>query len=379
MANKRDYYEVLGVSKTASADEIKKAYRKLAKKYHPDVNKEEDAEVKFKEVQEAYEVLSDANKKATYDQFGHAGMDGANGGFGGFGQGGFSGGFGGFEDIFDSFFGGGSRSSGFGGGSTRQGPMQGNDRFMSMNIPFMDAMTGTRKTFNLNVDEQCSHCHGSGAESPSDVQTCATCNGRGRVMQQQRTAFGIFQSEVICPTCQGKGQTVTKECHLCHGAGYENKRMEVELSIPKGISSGQQLRVSGKGERGANGGPNGDLFVEINVQNHPTFLREGSTINITIPISVVEATLGTKLDVPTVHGEVTLNIPEGTQPNQKFKLRGKGAPILNSNSFGDQIVEVKVEIDKSLSKTERDLYQKLKDTTDTKESPFDRFKRAFRR
>lgn len=374
MATKRDYYEVLGVSKSASADEIKKAYRKLAKKYHPDVNKETDAEVKFKEVQEAYEVLSDANKKATYDQFGHAGMDGANAGFGGFGQGDF-GGFGGFQDIFDSFFGGGGQRS----GSTRQGPMQGNDRFMSMNIPFMDAMTGTKKTFNLNVDEQCSHCHGSGAESPSDVQTCSTCNGRGRVLQQQRTAFGVFQSEAVCPTCQGKGQTVTRKCHQCDGAGYETKRMEVDLSIPKGINSGQQLRVMGKGERGVNGGPNGDLFVEINVQNHPTFVREGSTIFMSVPISVVDATLGTKLEIPTVHGDVELTIPEGTQPNQKFKLKAKGAPIINSNNFGDQIVEVKVEIDKSLSKTERELYQELKSTTDTKESPFDRFKRAFRR
>ncbi len=373
MANKRDYYEVLGVSKSASADEIKKAYRKLAKKYHPDVNKEADAEVKFKEVQEAYEVLSDDNKKATYDQFGHAGMDGASGGFGGGFGGGFSGGFG-FEDIFDSFFGGGGRTR-----TSRQGPMQGNDRFMSMSIPFMDAMKGTKKTFTLNVDQQCSHCHGSGAENPSDIKTCSTCNGSGRVLQQQRTAFGVFQSEAICPTCHGEGQEVTNACHQCNGAGFESKRMEVDLSIPKGINTGQQLRVTGKGERGINGGPNGDLFVEIIVEPHRDFQREGSTIYLTVPISVIDATLGTKLDIPTVHGEVTLSIPEGTQPNQKFKLRGKGAPIINSNNFGDQIVEVKVEIDKSLSKTERDLYQQIKNTTDTKESPFDRFKRAFRR
>lgn len=371
MANKRDYYEVLGVSKTASVDEIKKAYRKLAKKYHPDVNKEADAEAKFKEVQEAYEVLSDQNKRATYDQFGHAGMDGASGGFGG----GFSGGFGGFgfEDIFDSFFGSGGRSR------TQTGPMQGNDRFMSITIPFMDAMTGVKKTFTINVDEPCDHCHGSGAESSSDIQTCPTCHGRGRVTQQQRTPFGVFQSETVCPSCQGKGKTVTRACHQCHGSGYENKKIEVDLSIPKGIQSGQQLRVAGKGERGSNGGPNGDLFVEILVQSHKDFVRDGSTIYLTIPISVIDATLGTKLEVPTVHGDVVLNIPEGTQPNQKFKLRGKGAPILNSNSFGDQIVEVKVEIDKSLSKTERDLYTQLRDTKDTKESPFSRFIRAFRR
>lgn len=375
MATKRDYYDVLGVSKSASADEIKKAYRKLAKKYHPDVNKESDAEAKFKEVQEAYEVLSDDSKKATYDQFGHAGMDGASGGFGGGFSGGFGGGFGGFEDIFDSFFGGQSRGS----SSRRQGPMQGNDRFMSMTIPFMDAMNGVKRTFTINVDEQCDHCHGSGAETPHDVKTCETCNGRGRVAQQQRTPFGIFQSEAVCPTCHGTGKQITKECHQCHGSGYESKKIEVELNIPKGIMSGQQLRVTGKGERGQNGGANGDLFVEILVQSHKDFVRDGSTIFLTVPISVVDATLGTKLDIPTVHGEVVLNIPEGTQPNQKFKLKGKGAPILNSSNFGDQIVEVKVEIDKSLSKTERDLYSQLKNTTDTKESPFDRFKRAFKR
>lgn len=374
MANKRDYYEVLGVDRNATPQQIKSAYRKLAKEYHPDRNKAADAEAKFKEVQEAYDVLSDQNKKATYDQFGHAGMDGA-GGFGGAGGFDFGGGFGGFEDIFGSFFGG--RDRGF-GGQRHTGPMRGNDRFMSMTIDFMEAMQGAKKTFTLNVDAECDHCHGSGAETPNDVSTCSTCNGSGRVMSQQRTPFGIFQSESVCPDCQGKGKKVTKTCHQCHGQGYETKKMEVDVTIPKGINTGQQLRVSNKGERGVNGGPNGDLYIEINVRPHNTFVRDGQNIYMSVPISVVDATLGTKLDIPTIHGDVTLNIPEGTQPNQKFKLKGKGVPVINTNNFGDQIVEVKVEIDKSLSKEERNLYQQLKDTPNKKESPFERFKRAFR-
>lgn len=378
MADKRDYYDVLGVNKSASEDEIKKAYRKLAKKFHPDVNKEADAETKFKEVQEAYDVLSDAKKRQTYDQFGHAGMDGAAGfggagGFGGFGQGG----FGGFEDIFESFFGT-QGSRGF-SSQQRTGPQKGNDSFMRMRVSFMEAMHGAKKTINLTVDEPCKHCHGTGADSKEDVKTCTTCHGRGKVLTQQQTMFGVFQTETVCPTCHGTGQEITKKCHLCHGEGHETKRVAVDVTIPKGIQSGQQLRVAGKGEKGRNGGPNGDLYIEIMVENHSTFIREGSTIYITIPISVVEATLGTKVDVPTVHGDVTLTIPEGTQPGTKLKLKGKGAPVLNSNSMGDQIVEVKVEIDNSLSSDERRLYEQLRDTPKKKESPFDKFKRAFRR
>lgn len=373
MANKRDYYEVLGVSKSASDDEIKKAYRKLAKKYHPDVNKEADAEAKFKEVNEAYEVLSDTTKKATYDQFGHAGMDGA----GGFGQGGFSSGFGGFEDIFESFFSG----SGFGGrtSSSQSGPVKGKDRIMRLNISFEEAMQGVSKTVTLNVDETCSHCHGSGAESAHDVTTCPTCKGSGRVLTQQRTMFGVFQSEAVCPQCHGSGKKITKVCHVCQGNGYKSKRVEVDVTIPKGVDSGQQLRVSGKGERGYHGGPNGDLYIEIYVASHKLFERDGSTIYIKVPISAVDATLGTEIDVPTVNGEVTLKIPPGTQPNTKFKLRGKGAPLVNSNYYGDQIVEVDVKIDQSLSKDERQLYEKLRDTPNKKESVFDSFMKAFRK
>lgn len=372
MASKRDYYEVLGISKDASESEIKKAYRNLAKKYHPDVSKEPDAQEKFVEINEAYQILSDPEKKQAYDQFGHAGVDPNQG----FGQGGFSGGYGGFEDIFDSFFGGGFS------GQTRQqantSPRKGQDRFMQMNIDFMDAVFGKVNTINLNVDEQCSHCHGSGAETPQDIQTCSTCNGTGRTVTQQRTMFGVFQSETTCSTCNGTGKQVKRACHLCHGDGYQNKRVAVDVNIPAGIQTGQQLRVAGKGERGSNGGPNGDLYIEIAVKSHPNFKRDGDNIYIKIPISVIEATLGTKKEVPTVHGDVELTIPEGTQYGSKFRLKGKGVNNIRTNKMGDQIVEVDVKIDDSLSKEERKLYEQLQNVTKTEESVFDKFKRAFK-
>lgn len=244
MAEKRDYYEVLGVSKNATPDEIKKAYRKLAMKYHPDVNKDPGAEDKFKEINEAYEVLSDEQKRQTYDQFGHAGMDGA------FNQGGFQGGFtdfGDLGDIFGSFFGGGF-GSGFGGSSRRQSnqPRQGQDRYMQMRIDFMDAIFGKTETISLEVDETCKHCNGSGAESPSDIQTCPTCHGSGYVMSQQRTPFGVIQQQSVCPDCHGTGKKVSRSCHVCHGKGYEHRRVKLDIKIPAGIQTGQQIRIAQK-------------------------------------------------------------------------------------------------------------------------------------
>ena len=264
MADKRDYYEVLGVSKQASADEIKRAYRKKAKQYHPDINKEPGAEEKFKEVQEAYEVLSDANKKATYDRFGHAAFEqGAGNGGGGFG------GFG-FEDvdlgdIFGSFF---------GGGRSRQrnnGPRRGEDRLMRLNIDFMEAVNGVKKDIKVTYDAACGHCNGTGAKNPNDVQTCSRCGGRGTIQQQQNSPFGTFVTETTCPDCNGSGKVVRNKCPHCHGRGYETKTVTVELDIPAGINSNQQLRVAGKGGRGSNGGPNGDLFVEIQVRPHEQY------------------------------------------------------------------------------------------------------------
>lgn len=370
MAEKRDYYEVLGVSKNATPDEIKKAYRKLAMKYHPDRNKEPGAEDKFKEINEAYEVLSDEEKKSRYDQFGHAGVDGNFGGGDPF-SGGFTD-FGDLGDIFGSFFGG-----GFSGQSRRQAnqPRQGNDRIMQMRIDFMDAVFGKTETISLEVDEPCKHCHGTGAESAQDVQTCPHCHGKGYVVQQQRTMFGIAQQQVVCPECHGTGKKVTRACHECHGKGYEHKRVKLDIKIPQGIQSGQQIRIPGKGERGQNGGPNGDLYIEIHVKPHSTFQRQGDDIYIKVPVSAIDVTIGTKIQVPTVYGDVELRIPEGTQPNTKFRLKGKGVKNRRGTQ-GDQYVEVQVEIPKRVSKKERELYEKIR--SGQAESPFEKFKKAFK-
>lgn len=367
MAQKRDFYEILGVSKSASEAEIKKAYRKLAKQYHPDVNKASDASEKFKEVQEAYDVLGDSTKRAQYDQYGHAAFD-QNGGFGG--GAGFD-----MNDIFSQFFGG-----GFGGSSRRTttGPRKGDDRFMSIRISFMEAVFGVDKSVPLNVDETCHVCHGSGAHSKEDIQTCSRCRGSGHITSQQRTPFGVFESTNTCPDCQGTGKKVTRKCEECHGKGYNSKRVDVEIHIPAGIVSGQQLRVSGKGEKGENNGPHGDLYVEIQVTAHSHFKREGNDINVTIPISSLDATLGTQVDVPTVHGDVSLTIPAGTQPNTKFRLRGKGVKDLRSTHYGDQYVEVKVEIPKKVSREQRELFEKIKKTESKSESVFERFKKNFK-
>ncbi|MBQ0066241.1 MAG: molecular chaperone DnaJ [Firmicutes bacterium] len=371
MAEKRDYYEVLGVDKSATADQIKKAYRKLAMKYHPDVNKDPGAEDKFKEINEAYEVLSDEQKRATYDQYGFAGMDG------GFGQGGFQGGFGDFSDlgdIFGSFFGGGF--GGFGGQSRNSNaPRQGNDRMMRMSINFMDSIFGKTETVSLEVDETCKHCNGSGAETPNDVATCSTCRGTGYVMTQQRSPFGVIQQQSVCPDCHGTGKKVTKVCHECNGKGYEHKRVKLDIKIPEGIQSGQQIRIAGKGERGTNGGPNGDLYIEMLVKPHPTFTRQGNDIYMSAPISAIDATIGTTIAVPTVYGDVDLKIPEGTQPNQKFRLKGKGVKTARGGQ-GDQYVEVRIEIPKKLSKKEKELYEQLR--KGQKDNPFERFKKAFK-
>lgn len=377
MATKRDYYEVLGVSKDADATTIKRAYRKLAKTYHPDVNKEPDAEEKFKEVQEAYDVLSDDNKRAAYDRYGHAAFDQNAGGYGG-GAGGFQGGFG-FDDvdlgdIFSSFFGGGSSQR------TRQsGPRRGQDRYMQVEIDFMDAIKGKTMDLKINYDEPCLHCNGTGAESPNDYVTCSRCGGTGQIKTQQRTAFGTFVNQSVCPDCHGTGKVIKNKCKHCHGTGYTNKNITVELKIPAGIDSHQQLRVAGKGSRGANGGPNGDLYVEILVRKHPHFVRDGRNILISIPISAVNATLGCEVDVPTPYGEVSLKIPEGTQPGATLRLRGKGVKDLRSDNYGDELVKVEVKIPTKLSKEEKELYRKILEKNKKKDSFFDNFKKAFKR
>ena len=378
MANKRDYYEVLGLSKGASEDDIKKAYRKLAKKYHPDINKEADAEAKFKEINEAYEVLSDPQKKATYDQFGHAGMDG-------FAGSGFGDGFGGMNmddlgDIFSSFMGGMGGFSGFNFGgrssSRRTGPIKGDNRYMSMDIEFLDAVHGVDKLINITVDKMCKECNGTGAASASDIETCPTCKGAGRVTRQSRTPFGIIQQQTICPDCNGTGKHVKKNCPHCNGQGYTTVKEQVEVSIPAGINTGQQVRRQGYGERGENGGPNGDLYIEVRVKPHKFFLRDGNNIHIKVPISAIDATLGTVVDVPTAYGDVELTVPAGTQPGQQLRLKGYGIKSLRSDNVGDQYVDIQIEIPKKLTREEKELYEKLANRK--KESVFDKFKKNFK-
>lgn len=374
MATKRDYYEVLGIDKSADQDTIKKAYRTLAKKYHPDINKAPEAVEKFKEVQEAYEILSDESKKSLYDRYGHAGVDPqAAGGFGA-GAGGFN--FSDFDvgDIFSSFFGGGRSSS-----ARRNSPMQGDDKYLQMEISFLDAAFGVKKVIALNVDERCQDCNGTGAKGGSDYETCSQCNGTGTVRSQQRTMFGVFESTTTCPKCNGKGKVIKNKCDTCHGEGYTRKKVNVDVNIPAGINSGQQLRIAGKGERGINGGTNGDLYIEIIVAPHKHFTRKGNDIYVTVPISYVDATLGCKLDVPTIHGDVKIDVPSGIQNGQQLRIKGKGIKDLRSNSLGDQYVILDIKVPTKLTKDEKDLYTKLKNIQEKQgDSIFAKFKKAFK-
>lgn len=375
---KRDYYEVLGIDKSASDDEIKKAYRKLAKKYHPDVNKAKDAEEKFKEINEAYEVLSDPQKKQVYDNYGHAGLEGNMGsGFDGFTSG-FSGGFDDLGDIFENIMG---NMGGFGfrsrSSSRTNGPMKGENRYLQMSIEFLEAVKGVKKVVTVSVDKKCEKCDGTGARSKSDIETCQTCRGSGKVTRQQRTAFGIMQSIVDCPDCHGTGKIIKNRCPECGGSGYINRNEKVEVNIPAGISSGQQVRVQGYGEKGANGGPNGDLYIEIIVRPHNFFRREENDIYIEVPISSVDATLGCKIEVPTCNGDVLLTVPAGSQPGQKLRIKGYGVKSLRSKLVGDQYVILKVEIPTKLSREEKELYKKLQDSAG-KASVFEKFKQSFK-
>ena len=332
--NNTEYYDRLGVSKDASQDEIKRAYRKMSKKYHPDINKEPGAEEKYKEVQEAYETLSDDQKRAAYDQYG---PDGANG-FGG--QGGFGGfdggaGFGGFEDIFSSFF---------GGGATRNpnAPRQGDDLQYRVNLSFEEAIFGAEKEVHYNREATCKTCSGSGAKPGTSPVTCGRCHGQGVINVDTQTPLGMMRRQVTCDTCHGTGQEIKEPCQTCHGTGHEKQSHKVSVKIPAGVETGQQIRLAGQGEAGFNGGPYGDLFVIINVNPSDKFTRDGSTIYYTLNISFVQAALGDTVEVPTVHGNVEMTIPAGTQTGKTFRLKGKGAPRLRGGSQGDQHVTVKI-------------------------------------
>lgn len=375
---KRDYYDVLGVSKGASDDEIKKAYRQLAKKYHPDTSKEENATEKFKEVQEAYETLKDSQKRARYDQFGHedpsAGFGGSGfSGFGGFGGSGF-GGFGGFEDIFDSFFGGGSRQSG------RRTQTKGRDLRLNITITFEEAAFGCEKTININKYETCSKCNGLGAESKSDVETCSRCHGTGTVTVEQNTILGRVRTQTSCPNCGGSGKVIKKKCTNCNGEGRVKKTSPIKVKIPSGIEDGQGLRLSGFGDASSDGGPNGDLLINVSVKKHDIFERDGLDIYLKMPITFSQAALGDEIQVPTLHGNETLKIPAGTQTGTKFKLAGKGITLTRNGGSrtGNQYILVTVVTPTKLTNEQKELFVKLSNTNEKAESFFDKVKKFFK-
>ena len=357
MADKRDYYEVLGLQKGATDEEIKKAYRACVKKYHPDLHPDDkECEEKMKEVNEAYECLSDADKKAKYDQFGFAGVDPSYGAGAG-GGGGFSGFSGDIGDIFSSFFGGG----GFGGSSRSNpnAPRRGQDIQTYVTIDFMDACNGKKVDVKLNRMEQCPDCHGTGSAAGSGTDTCPDCHGTGYVKTAQRTPLGMISSQRPCSRCGGKGKIITNPCSACHGAGRVSVSKTVNVTIPAGIDDGQTLQVRGQGHSGLNGGPAGDLHVTVQVRPDPIFVRDEYDIHTEIPITYGQAVLGSEVTVPCIDGKVKLTIPEGTQSGTVFRLRNKGVKRLNRTDRGDQFVTVNVEVPKNLNKTQKDLLSKF--------------------
>ena len=362
--DKRDYYEVLGVDKSVSDDELKKAYRKAAKKYHPDLNPgDKEAEQKFKEVNEAYEVLSDKEKRARYDQFGHAGVDPNYGaGTGGYG-GGFPGDFGDLGDISSPFFGG-----GFGGGrqSNPNAPRRGNDTAAAVNLSFEEAAKGCRKTVKVTKIDNCKECGGSGAEKGSTPKTCPVCHGTGQVSATQRTPFGVMQTQKVCDNCHGRGKIIDKPCHTCAGKGRIRHTVEQTVDIPAGIDDGQVINLRGGGDAGANGGPAGDLRINVNVRPHPIFERNGYDVYCEIPITFAQAALGDEIVVPTLDGKVKFTIHEGTQPGDEFKLRGKGIQRLNYAGKGDEYVKITVEVPRDLSKAQKDKLREFDSVTNEK-------------
>lgn len=369
MADKRDYYDVLGISKTATNDDIKKAYRQLAKKYHPDVSKEPDAEVKFKEVQEAYDTLSDPQKRQTYDQYGHQGSP-----FDGFGGGqGFEG-FGGFSDIFSQFFGGGGRQR-----QNYAGPQRGEDLERVMTVDFMEAALGTKKNIKVDVESECHKCHGSGADSPSDVETCSRCHGQGFVNVDQRTMFGTMRTQQTCPSCGGAGKTIKKRCTVCNGQGRVKETKSVDVKIPAGVDTNMSLKVAGYGNGGVKGGPQGDLYLNFRVRPHKIFKRHNDDVILEVPISLTQAVLGTTVDVPTIYGDVNLKIPSGINHGTILKMREKGIANVRTGKKGDQHVVVQIETPKNISAQEKKLYEQLeKLEAKTKASTWEKFKNMFK-
>lgn len=378
--NKRDYYEVLGVEKNAAEDQIKKAYRKLAAKYHPDVNHEADAEERFKEINEAYEVLSDPDKRARYDQFGFAGVDpnfnpgGAGGNpFGGFG--GFSG-FGDLGDLFGDFFGG------RGSGRSANGPRSGENLSAQVDLTFEEAAFGVEKELNIPRVETCDVCGGSGAAPGTRPETCSRCRGTGQVRTQQSFMGMTMQSTTACPDCGGSGTIIRTPCSRCKGKGRIKRTKRIKVSIPAGVDNGQSVRVRNEGNAGANGGPNGDLLVAVRIRPHELFTRQGSDVYCEMPISFAQAACGAEMEVPTLDGKVRYMVPEGTQTGTTFRLKGKGIPYVGYKNRGDQFVKVVVETPTHLTKEQKELLRKFEDgvseaANPRKKSFFEKLKRNF--
>ena len=350
---KRDYYEVLGVDRNADAATIKKAYRQLAKKYHPDMNPgDKEAEQKFKEAAEAYSVLSDDNKRRQYDQFGHAAFEQGGGGAGGFDFNGAD-----MGDIFGDIFGGG-RSR----GGRSNGPMRGADVRTSVRVTFEEAIFGCEKELELNLKETCEKCHGTGAKPGTQPQTCPKCNGKGKIMYTQQSFFGQIQNVQTCPDCNGTGKIIKDKCPDCYGTGYVAKRKKIKVTIPAGIENGQMLRDRGNGEPGTNGGPRGDLLVEVVVSQHPVFKRQDTTIYSTVPISFVKAALGGPIRIKTVDGEVEYEVKPGTQTDTRVRLKGKGVPSLrNRNVRGDHFVTLVVQVPERMTEAQKEALRKFDD------------------
>ena len=388
MADKRDYYDVLGVSRTASEDEIKKAYRKMARENHPDLHpdKVEECEAKMKEINEAYSVLSDPEKRQRYDQFGADGVDGAGGGFGGF-NGGFTGGYGGdMGDIFDSLFGnifGGGMSGGSFRNSSTNAPRRGKDIAYSVSISFMEACTGKMQELNISHQEICPSCSGTGAESGTTTDVCPDCHGKGSIRVTQQTPLGAISSTRPCPHCGGKGTIIKNPCSKCRGVGKVKVQKHVTVNIPAGIDNGQVLRVSGEGDCGINGGPAGNLNVSVTVRPHPIFTRDQYDVYCEIPITYAQAVLGDEITVPTIDGNVKFSIPEGTQNGEERRLRGKGIKYLQQDKRGDQYVKFYIEVPRNLSKKQKDLLKEFENSLGDKnyakrQGFFDKLKDLFK-
>ncbi|MBL8132316.1 MAG: molecular chaperone DnaJ [Anaerolineae bacterium] len=371
----RDYYEVLGVQRGADKDSIKRAYRKLAREFHPDVNKNPEAEDQFKEINEAYEVLSDDDKRARYDRFGHAGVNNGAGGFGGAGAG-----FGGFEEIFEEFF------NNFGGAARqgrRRGPRPGQDRRIDVTITFEEAVFGINKTVEFERMEVCDTCGGNGAQPGTQPIKCVQCAGTGEVRQVQQTFLGSMVQVATCPRCNGRGETIPTPCATCKGSGRLRRKVSLDVQIPGGVADGLQIQVRGEGDMGEKGAPQGSLYVVVRVQEHEYFKRRDSDIILDIAINVAQAALGDKIHVPTVDGDVELGIPAGTQTGKVFRLRGKGVPRLRSDGSsygrGDQLVYVNVEVPTKLTDEQRGLFEKLAKTMGSEVEPQARGKGFFDR